>query len=81
MTDKSFFMKMVEGKSQLKAGHLYYYQFQGILNILEVPWVDFAIYTNKGICIDRIFRDQTLWTNRMLPELTNFFCQYILPKL
>ena len=81
MTDKSFFMKMVERKCQLKAGHLYYYQCQELLNILEVPWVDFVIYTNKDIYIERIFRDQNLWTSKMLPEITSFFCQYNLPKL
>ena len=69
MTDKRFFMKMVEGQCQLKAGHLYYYQCQRLLNILAVFWVDFAIYSNKDIWLERIFRDQTLWTSKMLPEL------------
>ena len=81
MTDKSFFLKMVEGKCQLKAGDLYCHQCQGLLNILEVRWVDFVIYTNKHCRIERSFWDQALWTNKMLLELTSFFCTYILPKL
>ena len=81
LTDKSFFMKVLENKCELKVGHFYYYQCQGIMNILELPWVDFVVFTTRDIHIERIFRDQTLWIRKMLPELTRFFSLYILPKL
>ena len=81
LTDKSFFMKVLENKCELKVGHFYYYKCQGIMNILELPWVDFVVFTTRDIHIERIFRDQTLWIRKMLPELTRFFSLYILPKL
>ena len=81
VSDKTFFLKSVEGKLTLKRNHMYFYQCQGVLNILGLSWIDFIAYTPKDIHIERIQVDKNLWQSRMLPELTKFYTAYILPNL
>ena len=76
--DKSFFMEMKPTGPSLKPTHAYFYQCQGIMNIAEIPWIDFIVYTTKDMTVQRIQRDRILWKNKMLPELTSFFLEYIL---
>ena len=81
VSDKTFFLKSVEGKLTLKRNHMYFYQCQGVLNILGLSWIDFIVYTPKDIRIERIQVDKNLWQSRMFPELTKFYTAYILPNL
>ena len=60
LTDKSFFMNVLENKCDLKVGHFYYYQSQGLMTILEVACIDFVVFANRDIHVERIFRDQTM---------------------
>ena len=70
------------GELELKPTHPYYFQIQGQLNICQIPSCDLVIYTNrKEIFIQTIARDQTLWISKMLPKLTSFYHNYILPEL
>ncbi len=77
--DKSFFLQSIDGTLQLKRNHAYYYQCQGAMNILSLPWIDFIVYTKLDLHVERIQRDTSFWDNRMVPELTDFFFKYILP--
>ena len=79
--DKNFFLQEKDYGLFLKRSHFYYYQCQGVVNILELPWIDFVVYTQSDLHIERIFRDTALWNERMLPELTAFYKLYIFPEL
>ena len=80
-SDKSFFLCNKDKIVHLKRNHLYYYQCQGVLNILELPWLDFVVYTTKELFVERIFIDSDLWNNKMLPKLTSFYVDFIFPAL
>ena len=81
MSDRNFFLRLVDDCVQLKRKHSYYYQCQGVLNLLGLNWIDFVVYTTKDVHVERIQKDELLWTSKMLPTLTTFFVNYILPKL
>ena len=51
------------------------------MNLLGLPWIDFAVYTSKDFHVERIYSDESLWMSYMLPSLTDFFVKYILPNL
>ena len=57
-TDSKFFMKITDGACQLKKNHMYYYQCQGVLNILGLDWIDFIVFTNSELHTEIIDRDQ-----------------------
>ena len=80
-TEKSFFLEMKSSIPSLKEKHAYYYQCQGVMNILGLKWLDFIVYTKKDLYWERIDCDQKLWTHKMLPGLTYFFTEFILPGL
>ena len=77
--DKTFFLKMTNGSLQLRQSHAYYYQCQGVMNILGLPWIDFVVYTNIDMYVERIHGDNSVWEKRMLPELILFYLSFILP--
>jgi len=79
--DTKFFLQNADGGCKLKMHHMYFYQCQGVLNILGLDWIDFVVFTNKELHVERIHRDHHLWRLKMLPELTSFYVTYILPKL
>ncbi len=79
-SDKSFFLKKVDDRFELKTNHAYYYQCQGVMNILELPWIDFTVYTLEDLHVQRINRDLNLWKRKMLPALTSFYCKFVLPN-
>jgi len=81
---KEFYMKYDEEskKFNLKKTHQYYYQVQGIINILKVDSCDFIVYTPKNqLIIETIGRDTDFWNNIMLPKLKKFYFRYYLPEL
>eukprot|EP00794_Sanderia_malayensis_P021058 gene21058-23113_t len=79
--DTKFFLRNEDGGCKLKKHQMYYYQCQGVLNILGLDWIDFVVFTNKELHVERIYKDDNLWRSKMLPELTSFYVTYILPKL
>ena len=79
--DKNFFLKLSDGKHKLKTNHAYYFQCQGVMNILELPWIDFIVFTTRDMFVERIYRDLVHWESSMLPTLTNCFCDFISPEL
>ena len=78
LRNKNFFLKADNaGKIYLKKKHPYYSQYQGIMSILELQWIDFVVYATKDIVIERIERDANLWHGTMLPLLTQFYLDFI----
>ena len=59
------------GKISLKRSHDYYYQVQGQMAILKVPWCGFFVWTPKGYSIERISRDDSFWED-VRPKLMEF---------
>lgn len=71
-----------KGDLTLKKKHNYYYQIQGQLNVTERNWCDLIVYTScKEIFVERIFVDKELWLNIMLPQLTRFYMECLLPEI
>ena len=82
LNDSNFcLLKIVEGKLKLNKKHNYIYQCQGVLNLLGLDWICFVLYTTKDMYIKKIHNDTSLWSLKMLPSLTNFFIEFILPKI
>jgi len=81
LNDKSFFLKCTDNGLKPKCGNSYYYQCHGVLNLLGLPWIDFAVHTFKNFHLERIPRDESFWKSHMLPSLTGFFVKYIFPRL
>ena len=52
--DKKFFLKSTTSGLELKRSHAYFYQCQGIVNILGLPWIDFVVYTDVDMYVERI---------------------------
>ena len=79
--DHSFFLSATEDKIMLKQNHAYFYQIQGSMATLQLQWCDFVVYTKKDLFIERINFNSSLWEKTMVPELTSFYFEYVLPKL
>lgn len=82
-TDKTFCLHTVNGNVQLKTNHKYFYQVQGMLNILQLDWCDFIVrrINPHDMFIQRILKDSNLWKEIMLPKLTAFYYTHLLPEL
>ena len=80
---KQFCLKTYANTLQLKRNHKYFYQIQGQLSILQQPWCDLIVRrTNPyDIFIERIYRDEQLWNDEMVPKLSAFYFTNLLPEL
>ena len=76
--EKNFFLEMSPCGPKLKTSHAYYYQCQGIRNIVGLRYIDFVVYTEKEMFVEKIMCDETFWKNKMLPELTKFYVDFML---
>ncbi|KYN22628.1 hypothetical protein ALC57_04967 [Trachymyrmex cornetzi] len=76
---KNIFNKRNSDKMNLN--HRYFYQVQGQLNITQRDYCIFAIWTPKSLKIVRVDRDDVFWKNQMLPRLTRFYLECMLPEL
>ena len=43
------------------------------MNLHNLDWIDFVVFTKKDMHIERIHKDSFLWISTMLPEQTSFF--------
>jgi hypothetical protein len=80
----NFCLELTEtGCLHLKRNHSFFYQVQGLANILEKDWVDFVVRVERPyqLHIERIMRDKQLWEQVMLPKLKCFFKLCMLPEL
>ena len=71
-TDHTFFLRLGSGQLQLKKDHDYYYQIQGMLNILKIESCVFGVWTPSQLHWEIVVRDQELWSRVMLPKLRSF---------
>ena len=68
-------------KINLKKTHNYYFQVQGQLACLNLPWCDFVIWTQVDIHVERIHFDCEFWSQRCFSSLYSFYHGIILPEL
>ena len=80
--DTSFYYFLNGTNLRLKEDHHYYHQVQLQLHVCgsECFWCDFCVYTNKDIAVERIIPDLQ-WQQQKLPQLQDYFYNYILPEL
>ncbi|KAL9963241.1 hypothetical protein ACROYT_G032421 [Oculina patagonica] len=66
--DKNFCLEQTPtGGHQLKRSHQYYYQVQLQLLCSTLKYIDFVVWTQNGLFIERIFPDKTFW-NQNVPK-------------
>ncbi|XP_063397961.1 uncharacterized protein LOC134708342 [Mytilus trossulus] len=78
--DTNFCCNEVDGQLELKDTSNYMYQVQGQLGVYELNWVDFVIWTKKGISVERINFDESTW-NSMLQKLKEFYIGCVIPEI
>ena len=66
--------------TMLKQNYSYYYQVQECLATLTLKWSDFVVFTKKDLHIERIYFDKELWEKTMLPQLSEFYFEYLFQK-
>ncbi|CAG2243766.1 unnamed protein product [Mytilus edulis] len=83
MSVKNFCLENISNNLKLKTNHNYYFQCQGLLNVCNLPWIDFVVRTLNpyDIHIERIYKDTVLWQTKMIPKLTAFYHNALLPEL
>jgi len=64
----------------LKKDSAYYYQVQAQLNICELQYGDFVVWTPHGINVERLFPDQKFFAAKA-QEVENFYKQAVMPEL
>ncbi len=66
---------------KLKAQHNYMFQAQGQMGVCNLDWVDFVVWTKKGMSVERIGRDQNQWCGEMVPKLKVFDTEGVVAEL
>lgn len=63
--------------------HKWYYQVQGQLHITNRNLCYFAIWVGDDLPmrIEKIYRDDSFWDNKMKNQLVNFYNSALLPEL
>ena len=56
------------------------YQVQGQLGVYELNWVDFVVWTKKGISVQRIKFCDATW-HSMLQKLKEFYIGCVVPEM
>lgn len=81
--DKNYFVYMDDSNNvKLKTNTSWYYQIQTQLGVCDRKWCDFVLYTQKGISVDRISFDNTLFQMIAIASNSNFvFNKYVIPAL
>ena len=73
-------MDFTDGKWLLKRNHAYYYQVQCQLNVCQLDYCDFIVWTEGQHRVDRILRDSNFFETEM-DQVKHFFKYGILPEL
>ncbi|XP_065293536.1 uncharacterized protein [Dermacentor albipictus] len=69
----------------LKREHEYYYQLQGQMAVTGLSWCDFVVWTNaasiaSSLHVERIFFDEAMWSQEILPALLHFYRNAVLAE-
>ncbi|XP_067205374.1 uncharacterized protein [Linepithema humile] len=76
---KAIFEK--KDNDKMNRNHRFFYQVQGQLNITQRNYCIFAIWTPKSLKIVVVNRDNDFWETKMLPFLTRFYYDCMLPEI
>ena len=79
--DNKFPLELIDGKLQLKQDHDHMIQIQTQMALTCTKWCDYIVYTFPGLHIQRIFFNQNMWTNEILPKVDAFYFDHYAPKL
>ncbi|XP_067203566.1 uncharacterized protein [Linepithema humile] len=66
---------------KMNRNHRFFYQVQGQLNITQRNYCIFVIWTPKSLKTVRVNRDNVFWEKEMVPILTRFYYECILPEI
>lgn len=72
---------LISGRVEINENHGYYYQIQGQLHITRREYCNFVVWTPKGIKIEKIKRNDSFWSVKMIHKLEQFYLDCILPEL
>ena len=73
-TDQNFCLQVVEGGGlELDQDHDYYYQVQGMLNMVDRQNCYFAVWSPTQFHYQVIHQDKQFWENIILPKLLEFY--------
>lgn len=61
--------------------HHYFYQVQGQLHVTRRQYCYFAMWTKKGIKVEKIEKDNNFWETQMQEKLLKFYMDCLLPEL
>jgi putative phage-type endonuclease len=76
----AYLTRDADGALALRKSHQYYKQVQGQLNICDVEYCDFIVWTAKGFAVACVSRDKDCF-DKMLPKRKAFFTCAILPQI
>ena len=76
--DKLFCLELKNGKPSLKKAHVYFFQSQGVMAICQLSWLDFIVYTRSDLHVERIYFDELELKEKVLPQLTCFYFDYLM---
>ncbi|KAL4127211.1 hypothetical protein QTP88_011402 [Uroleucon formosanum] len=78
----TFWKKDKEGvATEINKNHKYYAQIQGQLYITQREYCIIAFWTKKGLKTEKLFKDEIFWNEKMLPKLSQFYYNCLLPEL
>jgi hypothetical protein len=70
---QKFSSKIVNGKLVLKDDSAHMIQVQAQLGITGAKWCDYVIYTFKGLHVQRIFFNESMWNDSIRPVVEKFY--------
>ena len=76
-----FWCTLVDNEIKLKESHIYYSQVLGQMAVGGRQWCDFCTHTKKGIHVERIVFNKSLWDTDILPKLVTFYDNCIAPEI
>ena len=77
---ENFCMQKKNGEWTLKRDHTYFYQVQTQLNVCQMPYADFVVWTKNGMCFERIERE-VQFLEIHAETIRHFFIYAILPEI
>ena len=72
-TDDDFCLKLWNGKLRLWKNHDYYFQIQGMLNMMNLETCYFGVWTPTEFHSEIVTRDKNVWNTLMFPRLLEFY--------
>ena len=74
------YLSDVTNKTRLKENHAYYYQLQAQINVCQVDYGDFVVWTPGGIHVERILRDEDFFIDAV-DKMSSFYIYGVLPEV